>query len=105
MIRLVDIAFQVWFNQAPITPYDTGNLLNSRGSLQSTDDRTVEYEVFNKNSRAAYGAILNDSPVIQVRTADGGRTRGRTYVNKHYRWIDNFVESEVERIRLEIGAR
>jgi len=81
---------------APITPYDTGNLLMSRGDVGAMGGG-VGYYMFDNNQVAHYGAILNELPTINYKITNQktGRVYTGTYVNKHYMWVDNGMESKI----------
>ena len=103
-MRIEEIAARARYEQVWITPYDTGNLAYSVGDIFSVSENSCSYVPFNANSRAEYGAVLNDNPVIRFERIVDGRTQVRTYANKHYRWFDNFIENFAVKIASEIGA-
>jgi hypothetical protein len=76
------------------TPYRTGNLARSIGDVWNLDNGCGFY-IFNKNQRAAYGEILNEAPVIRYRITNNKTKKvySGSYVNKHYKWIDNAFEN------------
>lgn len=99
-MRLSEIAYIARQRQFYSTPYRTGNLAYSVGDLSGYDD-LVEYVAFNANSRAEYGAMLNELKEITYKTKVDGKISTGTYPNTHYMWYDNFVSEEADLIDLE----
>ena len=98
-----DIAWGARQRQFWSTPYDKGNLAQSIGDLSGFGSE-ISYQAFNKNTRAEYGAILNDQVEITYKITLRGKTYTGTYVNKHYKWFDNFVSEMADLIDLENGT-
>lgn len=88
-----------------VTPYDTGNLAGrGTGDLYApTGINSIGYDI--GGIAAPYGALLNNAEVITrtVRGADG-RLHNKQYINRHYRWINNFAENFAHTLAAELGG-
>jgi len=79
-----------------VTPYKSGNLARSVGDVGSIGGG-VGFYMFDRNQSAPYGALLNEKPVIDWKITNKytGKVYEGSYVNKHYMWVDNGIESTV----------
>lgn len=103
MFRLNDIALRSHQRQFYYTPYRTGNLAQSIGDVRGIEN-VREYQMFNDLTRAEYGKILNESPTITRSKRANGVVQSFTYINKHYKWVDKYVDKEADEIDLELGT-
>ena len=96
------------------TPYRTGNLAASVGDVSGVVDHgvagateTVGFKPFNANQRASYGKILNEAQTINYRAKNvhTGKIYIGSYVNRHYRWLDNFAAEFANDIPLYFPVR
>jgi hypothetical protein len=77
------------------TPYRTGNLArNGIADLTTFGANSAGFVLF-PNAQTQYGAILNECPTIKysITNRHTGRTSSGEYVNKHYKWVDNFADT------------
>lgn len=102
-MRLNNIAQTARIRQFYITPYRSGNLAFSVGDLSGTFNE-VSYQMFNRNTKAEYGKILNEAQVITYKTKLQGREVIGSYQNKHFGWANRYVENEANQIDVELGT-
>ena len=92
------------------TPYDTGNLARSIGTVGGEINRAY-FEPFNSSkhsgNRAGYGAILNEAPQITVRRRclQTGALYNSSYANKHYKWLDKAADGIAAQLTLNFDVR
>ena len=78
------------------TPYDTGNLARSVGSVGMLGGG-VGFIMFNQNQKAPYGALLNEQEVITVKRINTttGKVSEWSYNNRHFGWVDKAIENTI----------
>lgn len=91
----LDMAAFVHYSLFWYTPYRTGNLAYSIGDIGLQPDGNIGFQMFDKNSRAPYGAILNEAAVIKynLKNPRTGTVYSGQYKNKHYRWADKAMDA------------
>lgn len=91
----LNIAAFVHYSLFWYTPYRTGNLAYSIGDIGVQPGGNIGFQIFNKNSRAEYGAVLNEAPVIKYRLKNPrtGAVHTGQYTNKHYMWVDRAMDA------------
>lgn len=93
------------------TPYKTGNLArNGISDVQTLYDGNWGYAVgFKLFERPGvwYGKLLNEQPIINYRIQNQvtGRVYSGSYINKHYRWVDNYSHTFAALIPLYAPVR
>lgn len=102
-MTLEDIGYQYYTDIFFATPYRTGNLaINGKGELYNPTENSIAFDLFFKGTE--YGNILNDAQIIHYKAVLNGRTYTGSYVNKHYKWLDNFMDKEAAILGDQIGA-
>ena len=104
MTTTYDIAERARARQFYYTPYRTGNLARSVGVVKTYFTES-HYQMFDEVRDAKYGKTLNEERVIQFTTEQNGKRFTRTVVNKHYKWVDRYVEMEAYEIDIENGTQ
>ena len=87
-------------------PYRSGNLAASIGDVGDMYGG-VGYRMFNANQRAPYGQLLNEEQEITRKYTNlkTGKSYERTYVNRHYGWIERMTDATADNIDLAFGTR